>query len=65
MVKEIISTGWKDSWGFMKSKFVSKGGIRKEKLHLYLGEYVCRYNHGNDSDKDKIKRIITLLEREV
>ena len=52
-------------WGFLKRKLVSKGGIRKEKLPLYLGEYVWRYNHRNDSNKDKIKRIIKLLEKEV
>jgi hypothetical protein len=34
-------------------------------LPLYLGEYVWRYNHRSDSDKDKIKRIIKLLEQEV
>jgi transposase len=57
--------GLEGFWGFLKRKLVSKGGIRKEKLPLYLGEYVWRYNHRNDSDKDKIKRIIKLLEKEV
>lgn len=57
--------GLEGFWGFLKRKLVSKGGIRKERLPLYLGEYVWRYNHRNDSDKDKIKRIIKLLEQEV
>ena len=57
--------GLEGFWEFLKRKLVSKGGIRKEKLPLYLGEYVWRYNHRNDSDKDKIKRIIKLLEKEV
>jgi transposase len=57
--------GLEGFWGYLKRKLVSKGGIRKEKLPLYLGEYVWRYNHRNDSDKDKIKRIIKLLEQEV
>ena len=57
--------GLEGFWGFLKRKLVSKGGIRKERLPLYLGEYVWRYNHRNDSDKDKIKRIIKLLEKEV
>jgi hypothetical protein len=30
-----------------------------------VGEYVWRYNHRNDSDKMKVKRILELLEREV
>ena len=57
--------GLEGFWGFLKRKLVSKGGIRKEKLPLYLGEYVWRYNQRSDSDKDKIKRIIKLLEQEV
>ncbi|MDD1700069.1 MAG: IS1595 family transposase [Methanoregula sp.] len=57
--------GLEGFWGFLKRKLVSKGGIRKERLPLYLGEYVWRYNHRNESDKDKIKRIIKLLEQEV
>lgn len=50
---------------YLKRKLASKGGIRREKLPLYLGEYVWRYNHRNDSDKMKVKRILELLEREV
>jgi hypothetical protein len=57
--------GLEGFWGFLKRKLVAKGGIRKEKLPLYLGEYVWRYNHRNDSDLIKIKRIIKLLEQEV
>jgi transposase-like protein len=49
----------------LKRKLVSKGGIRREKLPLYLGEYVWRYNHRNDNDNVNVKRIIKLLEHEV
>ena len=51
--------------GYLKRKLVSKGGIRREKLHLYLGEYVWRYIHRNENDNHKIKPIIKLLENEV
>jgi hypothetical protein len=27
-----------------KRKLAAKGGIRQSRLHLYLGEYVWRYN---------------------
>jgi len=37
--KEIISTDWKVSGGFLIRKLVSKGGIREKKLPLYLGEH--------------------------
>jgi len=57
--------GLEGFWGYLKRKLASKGGIRREKLPLYLGEYVWRYNHRNNSDKMKVKRILELLEREV
>jgi len=57
--------GLEGFWGYLKRKLASKGGIRREKLPLYLGEYVWRYNHRNESDMVKIKRIVKLLEHEV
>jgi len=57
--------GLEGFWGYLKRKLASKGGIRQEKLPLYLGEYVWRYNHRKESDKVKIRRILKLLEQEV
>lgn len=57
--------GLEGFWGYLKRKLVSKGGIRREKLPLYLGEYVWKYNHRNENDNVKVKRIIKLLEHEV
>lgn len=57
--------GLEGFWGYLKRKLAAKGGIRREKLPLFLGEYVWRYNHRKDTDKMKLKRIIELLEKEV
>jgi len=57
--------GLEGFWGYLKRKLAAKGGIRREKLYLYVGEYVWRYNHRNESDKLKLKRILELLEKEV
>jgi transposase-like protein len=54
--------GLEGFWGFLKRKLASKGGITKQKLPLYLAEYIWRYNHRNDSDKIKMRRILVLLE---
>ncbi|MEN6442893.1 MAG: IS1595 family transposase [Methanoregula sp.] len=54
--------GLEGFWGFLKRKLASKGGITKQKLPLYLAEYIWRYNHRNDSDKIKMQRILLLLE---
>lgn len=39
--------GLEGFWGYLKRKLSAKGGVRREKLHLYLGEYVWKYNHRN------------------
>lgn len=57
--------GLEGFWGYLKRKLVSKGGVRRTKLPLYIGEYVWRYNHRNENENVKVKRIIKLLEYEV
>jgi len=54
--------GLEGFWGYLKRKLAAKGGIRREKLPLYLGEYVWRYNHKDLSLKEQenllFKRVI-------
>lgn len=50
-------------WGYLKRKLLIKGGIRKEKLPLYLGEYSWRYNHRKLSLKEREKLLLNLLFR--
>ncbi len=45
--------GLEGFWGYLKRKLASKGGIRREKLPLYLGEYIWRYNHRNETEKER------------
>jgi len=58
--KEIISMGWKVFGVTLKEDW---RGIRKERLPLYLAEYVWRYNHRNDSIQIQKKLIMKQLER--
>jgi transposase len=37
--------GLEGFWGYLKRWLAAKGGIRRERLPLYLAEYVWRYNH--------------------
>jgi transposase len=55
--------GLEGFWGYLKRKLASKGGVRRERLHLFLGEYVWRYNHRSDPERIKKRRIIQLLEK--
>ena len=60
--------GLEGFWGYLKRKLSSKGGIRREKLPLYLGGYVWRYNHRKLSLKEwgnlLFKRIIRYFRSE-
>lgn len=50
-------------WGYLKRKLASKGGIRQDRLPLYLAEYVWRYNHRSLSPKEKIDHMLSLLKQ--
>ncbi len=45
--------GLEGFWGYLKRKLAAKGGIRREKLPIYLGEYVWRYNHRKLTFKER------------
>jgi transposase-like protein len=53
--------GLEGFWGYLKRKLSAKGGVRREKLHLYLGEYVWRYNHRNQNFKQQERSLLSTL----
>ena len=54
--------GLEGFWGYLKRRLAAKGGIRKERLPLYLAEYVWRYNHRNENIESQKKLIMKQLE---
>lgn len=54
--------GLEGFFGYLKRKLAAKGGIRKEYLPLFLGEYVWRYNYRQMEVKEKMSRLLKLLE---
>lgn len=54
--------GLEGFWGYLKRLLAAKGGIRQERLPLYLAEYVWRYNHRGLKSKDQINCILALLQ---
>lgn len=48
-------------WGYLKRKLAAKGGIRRERLPFYLGEYVWRFNHRKLSLKEQENRLFNLI----
>lgn len=53
--------GLEGFWGYLKRRLASKGGIRKERLPLYLAEYVWRYNHRSLTIKQQADNLLNLL----
>lgn len=55
--------GLEGFWGYLKRKLSAKGGIRRNKLPIYLGEYVWRYNHRSQSFKEQENLLFMLLNQ--
>lgn len=52
-------------WGLLKTHLDSIGGIRKERLYLFIGEHQWRYNFRHLSRKEQAKRILLLSLRDL
>lgn len=50
-------------WGQLKTHLDSIGGIRKHRLHLFVGEHVWRFNNRYLTRKEQVKRLYSLLTR--
>lgn len=53
--------GLEGFWGYLKRKLAAKGGIRRTRLPLYLGEYVWRYNHRKLTLSQQVEYVLKLL----
>jgi transposase len=54
--------GLEGFWGYLKRRLAAKGGVRRERLPLYLAEYVWRYNHRNLTPRAQVRAILKLLQ---
>ncbi len=55
--------GLEGFWGYLKRQLAAKGGIRRERLGLYLAECVWRYNYRKlDIDK-QVERLMKMLDK--
>lgn len=50
-------------FGYLKRQLISRGGIRKERLPLYLAEYVWRYNNRELPINKKINKLLSLVAK--
>jgi transposase len=54
--------GLEGFWGYLKRRLAAKGGVRRERLPLYLAEYVWRYNHRRLSAPEQVRILLKLLQ---
>lgn len=54
--------GLEGFWGYLKRMLAAKGGIRQERLLLYLAEYIWRYNHRRLKIGDQINYVLSLIQ---
>lgn len=50
-------------WGQLKTHLDSIGGIRKHRLHLFIGEHVWRFNNRHLTRKEQRMKLYSLLTR--
>jgi transposase len=48
-------------WAYLQRLLRAKGGIRRERLHLYLGEYVWRYNRRQAAPVAQVRELLELI----
>ena len=53
--------GLEGFWGYLKRRLAAKGGIRRERIPLYLAEYVWRYNHRKLTIKQQVDKLLNLF----
>ena len=55
--------GLEGFWGYFKRRLAAKGGIRPERLPLYVAEYVWRYNHRRLSVDQQVTVLMNILRQ--
>lgn len=58
---KVHSNGIEGFWGWLKRRLKITGGIRRDRLHLYVAEEVWRYNNRKLPEEQQINRLIELL----
>lgn len=50
-------------WAYLQRQLRAKGGIRRERLGLYLAEFAWRYNHRKLSPAEQVGELLTLIRQ--
>jgi transposase-like protein len=59
---EVSTNAMEGFWGLLKKRLRSTGGIRRERLHLYVHEEAWRYNNRKLEESAQIQKLLQLLK---
>jgi transposase len=48
-------------WAYLQRQLRAKGGVRRERLGLYLAEFAWRYNHRQLSPAEQVRELLALI----
>ena len=57
----VHTNGIESFWGYLKRRLKTTGGIRTDRLPLFLGEEVWRFNHRTLSRDAQVQKLLALL----
>lgn len=55
--------GLEGFFGYLKRQLASRGGVRRERLRLYLAEYVWRYNNRDLPVEKQVEKLFNLVAK--
>lgn len=58
---DVHTNGIEGFWGYMKRGMGTTGGMRRDRLGLFAGEYAWRYNHRHLTDEEKTDLLVGLV----
>ena len=58
---DVHTNGIEGFWGCLKRKLKTTGGIRRERLWLYVGEFTWRYNHRHLALDEQVDTLLKLV----
>ena len=50
-------------WAYLQRHLRAKGGVRRERMDLYLAAFAWRYNHRKLSPAEQVERLLALIRR--
>lgn len=57
----VHTNGIESFWGYLKRRLKTTGGIRRERLRLYVAEEVWRFNHRHQTLEEHVNILVSLL----